>query len=86
MSVSEATKSSDTGIGGVRLTWFLDVPEFRRALALILVIGLSCFLLLPLLTLLLWAFTDGWRYPSVFPQSYSLKWWEWVFTNGDVEL
>src|ERR1700682_350410 len=68
---------------GVRLTWFWDIPEFRRALGLILVFGLSSFLLLPLITLLLWAFADEWRYPNIIPQSASLKWWDWVLTNGD---
>src|ERR687886_1244847 len=69
---------------GIRFNWFWDVPEFRRAFGLILVFALSAFLLLPLLTLLLWAFADVWRYPSIFPQHFSLRWWEWVFTNGDV--
>jgi putative spermidine/putrescine transport system permease protein len=87
MSTSEATTTtvadtrSPTRVG---LTWFWDVPEFRRAMGLILVLGLSGFLLLPLATLLLWAFADEWRYPSLVPQSFSLRWWEWVFTNGDV--
>src|SRR5207253_2153059 len=58
---------------GVRLAWFWDVPEFRRALGLILVLALSAFLLLPLLTLLLWAFADEWRYPGVIPQGFSLR-------------
>src|ERR1700738_4668229 len=53
-------------------------------MGLILVFALSSFLLLPLLTLLLWAFADEWRYPNVIPQSASLKWWDWVLTNGDV--
>jgi putative spermidine/putrescine transport system permease protein len=56
----------------------------RKALGLILVFALSAFLLLPLLTLLVWAFTDEWRYPSILPQSYSLRWWDWVLSNGDV--
>ena len=64
--------------------WFWHVPQLRRAMGLILVFALSAFLLLPLLTLVLWAFTDEWRYPSVLPQSYSLRWWDWVLTNGDV--
>lgn len=68
----------------ISLLWFWNVPEFRRALGLILVFGLSCFLLLPLATLLLWAFADEWRYPSLVPQSLSLRWWEWVFANGDI--
>jgi putative spermidine/putrescine transport system permease protein len=66
------------------LTWFLQVGEFRRALGLILVLALGCFLLFPLLTLILWAFTDTWRYPGLIPQTFSLRWWDWVFTNGDV--
>src|SRR3954453_1889908 len=81
-AVSEASEHSAPT--GLRLTWFWDVPEFRRAFGLILVLGLSGFLLLPLATLLLWAFADEWRYPSLVPQSFSLRWWEWVFTNGDV--
>jgi putative spermidine/putrescine transport system permease protein len=64
--------------------WFLNSPEMRRAMGLILVFALSAFLLLPLLTLLLWAFTDEWRYPSIIPQTFSLRWWDWVLTNGDV--
>jgi putative spermidine/putrescine transport system permease protein len=64
--------------------WFWHVPELRRAMGLILVFALSAFLLLPLLTLVLWAFTDEWRYPSIVPQTFSLRWWDWVLTNGDV--
>jgi putative spermidine/putrescine transport system permease protein len=76
-----STREADFGVGW---TWFWHVPELRRALGLILVAALSAFLLLPLLTLLLWAFTDEWRYPSIVPQSFSLRWWDWVLTNGDV--
>lgn len=68
----------------VSALWFLHVPEMRRALGLILVFALSAFLLLPLATLLFWAFTDEWRYPSILPQAFSLRWWDWVLTNGDV--
>jgi putative spermidine/putrescine transport system permease protein len=83
--VSAATSiSKDEPTHGLRLTWFVDLPEFRRALGLILVFGLSSFLLLPLLTLLLWAFTDEWRYPNIIPQTFSLKWWDWVLNNGDI--
>lgn len=64
--------------------WFLDIAEFRRALGLILVLALGAFLLLPLATLVVWAFADVWRYPGILPQSYSLRWWDWVFHNGDV--
>jgi putative spermidine/putrescine transport system permease protein len=82
--VSTTSLSKDEPAYSIRLTWFWDIPEFRKGFALILVFALSSFLLLPLLTLLLWAFADEWRYPSIVPQSTSLRWWEWVFTNGDV--
>ncbi len=68
----------------MNLTWFLAYPQFRRALGLVLVITLGAFLILPLATLVLWAFADTWRYPNIVPQSWSLKWWQWVFANGDV--
>jgi putative spermidine/putrescine transport system permease protein len=81
---SERLRGSAWESPQLRMTWFWDVPAFRRALGLILVFALSSFLLLPLLTLLLWAFADEWRYPNVIPQSASLRWWDWVLTNGDV--
>lgn len=65
-------------------TWFLGVPELRRALGAVIVLALGAFLLLPLLTMLLWAFTDVWRYPQILPSSYSLRWWKWVFQNGNM--
>ncbi|HEX5506599.1 MAG TPA: carbohydrate ABC transporter permease [Thermomicrobiales bacterium] len=65
-------------------TWFLGVPELRRALGAVIVLALGAFLLLPLLTMLLWAFTDVWRYPQIVPSSYSLRWWKWVFQNGNM--
>lgn len=64
--------------------WFLRVGAMRRAIALILVAALSCFLLLPLFTLLLWAFADQWNYPSLFPQQLGFHWWRWVFQNNDI--
>ncbi|MBF6594489.1 MAG: carbohydrate ABC transporter permease [Thermaceae bacterium] len=62
----------------------MRVPQMRRALLWILVLALGFFLLMPLLTLVLWAFADVWRYPSLLPQMYSLKWWNWVFHNGNL--
>jgi putative spermidine/putrescine transport system permease protein len=66
------------------LTWFLRVRELRQSVGVILVLALGVFLLFPLLTLIVWAFADTWRFPNVLPQVYSLRWWDWVFTNGDV--
>ncbi len=64
--------------------WFLKVPALRRAMGVILVLALGAFLLLPLITMVLWAFAGTWQYPSLIPQLFSVKWWVWVFNNGDV--
>lgn len=64
--------------------WFLKVHAFRRAIGVTLVAAMAVFMLLPLLTMLLWAFAGQWRYPSIVPTQLSLRWWKWVFDNGDV--
>jgi putative spermidine/putrescine transport system permease protein len=68
----------------MRPFWFLGVAELRRAVGMIIVLALGVFLIMPLATMVLWAFTDVWRYPSVLPQGYSLRWWSFVFHNGNV--
>ena len=68
----------------MKALWFLKVPAFRRLLGVILVLALGAFLLMPLLTMVLWAFANKWQYPGLIPQSFSVKWWVWVFENGDV--
>jgi putative spermidine/putrescine transport system permease protein len=65
-------------------SWFLGVPAMRRAMGLILVLGLGVFLLMPLITMVLWAFTSQWQYPGLVPQEFSLRWWKWVLDNGNV--
>ena len=68
----------------MKLFWFLKVPAFRKILGLLLIVALGAFLLLPLLSMILWAFANRWQYPGIIPQSFSIKWWIWVFKNGDV--
>src|SRR6266508_4532990 len=46
----------------MKLLWFLDVAAFRRGLGAPLVLALSSFLLLPLATIVDWAFPNEWRY------------------------
>jgi len=64
--------------------WFLKVSALRRVFGVVLVAAMGVFLLMPLLTMALWAFSQTWQYPSLAPTVYSLKWWAWVFQNGDV--
>ena len=65
-------------------TWFLRVGALRQVIALTLVAALSCFLLLPLFTLIIWAFANQWQYPAVLPQEWGLHWWREVFQNGNL--
>ncbi len=65
-------------------TWFLRSAPMRRSLGLILVLALGAFMLLPLATMVLWAFAGSWRFPGLVPQHFSVRWWGWVFENGNV--
>jgi putative spermidine/putrescine transport system permease protein len=65
-------------------TWFLRVGALRQVIALTLVAALSCFLLLPLFTLIIWAFANQWQYPALLPQEWGFHWWREVFQNGDL--
>lgn len=65
-------------------TWFLRSKPLRNSLTLILVLGFGAFLLLPLLTLVLWAFADRWFYPALIPQEFSLKWWGWIAGRNEI--
>ncbi len=45
---------------------------------------LSIAIVLPLLVVATWAFTDVWRYPSVIPQQFGLKFWHATLARADV--
>ena len=60
--------------------WYrrLDWPGFVLALFLVF------FVLLPILTVFIWAFTEQWFYPSVLPTKWGLKYWFKVLERPDV--
>ena len=68
----------------MRLGWFLEQPALRRSVTLVFLLAFAAFLLLPLVTLLLWAFADRWFYPALVPQSWGFKWWTWMLENTDI--
>ena len=68
----------------MRYAWFLEHPAMRRAFTLSVMVVLAAFLILPLLTLLLWAFSERWFYPALVPQQFGLKWWSWILENTDI--
>lgn len=56
----------------------IDWVGIGFALALTLVI------VLPLLVVFTWSFTEVWRYPSVIPQKFGLRFWESTLSRPDV--
>jgi putative spermidine/putrescine transport system permease protein len=64
--------------------WFWRNAAMRRAIASSLLVAFGAFLLMPLLTLLLWAFTNRWFYPSLLPQEFGVRWWGWIVDNTDL--
>ncbi|MCY1664766.1 ABC transporter permease [Rhizobium sp. SL86] len=50
------------------------------AFAILLVIVIA----VPLLVVFTWAFTEVWRYPSVIPQKFGLRFWDQTLSRADV--
>ena len=47
-------------------------------------IALSAAVIVPLLVVGVWAFTEVWRYPNVIPQQFGLRFWNQTLTRPDV--
>ena len=47
-------------------------------------IALSAAVIVPLLVVGVWAFTEVWRYPNVVPQQFGLRFWNQTLTRPDV--
>ena len=47
-------------------------------------IFISLVVLLPLLVVVIWAFTEVWRYPSILPQQWGIKYWGLTLARNDV--
>ena len=45
---------------------------------------LSAAIILPLLVVATWAFTEVWRYPNVVPQQFGLRFWNQTLSRPDV--
>ena len=45
---------------------------------------LSAAVIVPLLVVGVWAFTEVWRYPNVIPQQFGLRFWKQTLTRADV--
>ncbi len=51
---------------------------------ILLAVVLTVVVVLPLLVVGVWAFTEVWRYPNVLPQQFGLRFWEQTLNRSDV--
>lgn len=56
----------------------------REIPSVILVIVLAIAIFGPMLTIVFWAFANQWRYPSLVPTQWGIKFWEETLTRADV--
>jgi putative spermidine/putrescine transport system permease protein len=49
-----------------------------------LVAALSLLIIGPMVSVALWAFAERWRYPSLVPTQWGLKYWEETFRRADI--
>ena len=58
---------------------------YRRAAIIFLVIWLA-FVFVPLITMVVWAFTDSWPFPDLLPQNFTLRGFEKAATIAGTDL
>jgi putative spermidine/putrescine transport system permease protein len=56
----------------------------REGTSLILVVALFIVIVGPMLTVVLWAFAERWRYPSLVPTQWGLSFWADTLSRADV--
>ena len=56
----------------------------REGTSLVLLAVLFILIIGPMITVVLWAFADVWRYPSLVPTQWGLSFWEDTLTRADV--
>ncbi len=69
--------------------WKSTWRSFRKAVrrdgfGWIALIILILFILGPIYSVILWAFAEQWRYPSLIPQQFGFSFWERTFARGDI--
>ncbi|MFN7093243.1 MAG: ABC transporter permease, partial [Allorhizobium sp.] len=58
------------------MTQSIAPPRRIDGTGILLALVLSIVVVLPLLVVGIWAFTEVWRYPNVLPQQFGLRFWE----------
>lgn len=63
---------------------FSSIRRPEDATGLLLAFLLTIVVVMPLLVVGVWAFTEVWRYPSIVPQQFGLRFWEQTLSRSDV--
>lgn len=56
----------------------------RDGFGILALIVLALVILGPLYSVVLWAFAERWRYPSLIPNEFGFKFWEQTFSRADI--
>ncbi len=56
----------------------------RDALGLLLLVALFIVIIGPMISVIFWAFTEIWRYPSLIPTQWGLSYWQETLSRADV--
>jgi putative spermidine/putrescine transport system permease protein len=67
------------------IPWRAYLKALRsEVFSLALVVALFIIIIGPMLTVVLWAFADRWRYPSLVPTQWGMTFWEDTLSRADV--
>jgi putative spermidine/putrescine transport system permease protein len=57
-------------------------PKFGHLFHWLTTVMLFILIAIPLIPLILWSFSAGWRWPEIIPQTFSLRAWDYVFSGS----
>lgn len=79
---TEATRPKQTSVNLTLRAWLrvLRRESFGLVALLLLIVGI----LGPISTVFLWAFTERWRYPSLLPTEWGIKYWAQTLSRADI--
>jgi putative spermidine/putrescine transport system permease protein len=81
--MAATTISQSRFSGGIPWRTYLKALR-SEVFSLALVIALFIIIIGPMLTVILWAFADRWRYPSLLPTQWGLTFWADTLSRADV--
>jgi putative spermidine/putrescine transport system permease protein len=80
MAMTTSTRIRPEGLGAWRF-----VKGLRRdAIGLLLFVALFIVIIGPMISVIFWAFTEQWRYPSLIPTKWGLSYWQETLSRADI--